>query len=68
MCNEAVKAIVDHSGAGIVYEGNPLNRYWRDVIKASSMHYAFNLDMVGEMFGKCLELGIPLNPKTTLIV
>ena len=24
MCNEAVKAIVDHSGAGIVYEGNPI--------------------------------------------
>ena len=33
-----------------------LNRYWRDV-QASSMHYAFNLDMLGEMFGK-LELGI----------
>ena len=66
MCNEAVKAIVDHSGAGIVYEGNPLNRYWRDV-QASSMHYAFNLDRLGEMFGK-LELGISLNPKTTLIV
>jgi alkylation response protein AidB-like acyl-CoA dehydrogenase len=66
MCNEAVKAIIDHSGAGIVYEGNPLNRYWRDV-QASSMHYAFNLDMLGEMFGK-LELGIQLNPKTNLIV
>jgi 3-hydroxy-9,10-secoandrosta-1,3,5(10)-triene-9,17-dione monooxygenase len=66
ICNEAVKAIVDHSDAGIVYEGNPLNRYWRDV-QASSMHYAFNLDMLGEIFGK-LELGIPLNPKTSLII
>ncbi|WP_428908082.1 hypothetical protein [Niallia sp. Krafla_26] len=66
MCNQTVKTIVDNSGAGIVYEGNQINRYWRDV-QASSMHYAFNLDMLGEMFGK-LELGISLNPKTTLIV
>ena len=66
MCNQAVKSIVDNSGAGIVYEGNPINRYWRDV-QASSLHYAFNLDMLGEMFGK-LELGIPLDSKSTLIV
>lgn len=66
MCNQAVKSIVDYSGAGIVYEGNPMNRFWRDV-QASSMHYAFNMDMLGEMFGK-LELGIPLNPKSSLIV
>ncbi|MEH7245961.1 acyl-CoA dehydrogenase family protein [Neobacillus niacini] len=66
MCNNAVKTIVDHSGAGIVYEGNPLNRYWRDV-QGSSMHYAFNMDMLGEMFGK-MELGIPLDPKSTLIL
>jgi alkylation response protein AidB-like acyl-CoA dehydrogenase len=65
LCNQAVKTIVDYSGAGIVYEGNPLNRYWRDV-QASSMHYAFNMDMLGEMFGK-LELGIPLDPKGSLI-
>ncbi|MEH7414917.1 acyl-CoA dehydrogenase family protein [Neobacillus drentensis] len=66
LCNQAVKTIVDHSGAGIIYEGNPINRYWRDV-QGSSMHYAFNMDMLGEMFGK-LELGIPLNPKSSLIV
>ena len=24
MCNQAVKTIVDHSGAGIVYEGHPI--------------------------------------------
>ena len=66
MCNQAVKTIVDNAGAGIVYEGNPLNRYWRDV-QASSLHYAFNMDMLGEMFGK-VQLGIPLNPKNSLIV
>ena len=31
LCNQAVKRIVDFSGAGIIYEGNPLQRYWRDV-------------------------------------
>jgi 3-hydroxy-9,10-secoandrosta-1,3,5(10)-triene-9,17-dione monooxygenase len=66
MCNQAVKTIVDNAGAGIVYEGNPLNRYWRDT-QASSMHYAFNMDMLGELFGK-VELGIPLNPKNSSIV
>lgn len=66
LCNQAVKTIVDYSGAGIVYEGNPINRYWRDV-QGSSMHYAFNMDMLGEMYGK-LELGIPLNPKNSLIL
>ena len=65
LCNQAVKTIVDHSGAGIVYEGNPLNRYWRDV-QASSMHITFNFDWLGEMFGK-VELGLPLSPKDTLI-
>lgn len=65
MCNQAVKIIIDHSGAGIVYEGNPLNRYWRDV-QASSMHITFNMDWLGEMFGK-VELGLPLSPKDSLI-
>jgi 3-hydroxy-9,10-secoandrosta-1,3,5(10)-triene-9,17-dione monooxygenase len=65
LCNQAVKTIVDHSGAGIVYEGNPLNRYWRDV-QASSMHITFNFDWLGEMFGK-VELGLPLSPKDALI-
>ena len=65
MCNQAVKTIVDHSGAGIVYEGNPLNRYWRDV-QASSMHITFNMDWLGEMFGK-VELGLPLSPQDSLI-
>ena len=66
MCNQAVKTIVDHSGAAIVYERKPLNRYWRDV-QASSMHITFNMDWLGEMFGK-VELGLPLSPKTNLIV
>ena len=61
MCNQAVKTIVDHSGAGIIYEGNPLNRYWRDV-QASSMHITFNMDWLGEMFGK-VELGFHLVQK-----
>ena len=65
MCNQAVKTIVDNSGAGIVYEGNPMNRYWRDV-QASSMHITFNFDWLGEMFGK-VELGLPLSPKDAMI-
>lgn len=65
LSNQAVKMIVDHSGAGIVYEGNPLNRYWRDV-QASSMHITFNFDWLGEMFGK-MELGVSLSPKDSLI-
>ena len=66
ICNQAVKTIVDYGGAGMIYEVNPLQRYWRDV-QASSLHYAFNMDMLGEKFGK-MELGIALNPKSTLIV
>lgn len=65
MCNQAVKTIIDYSGAGIVYESNPMQRYWRDV-QASSMHITFNMDWLGEMFGK-VELGIPLSPKDSLI-
>ena len=65
MCNQAVKTIVDNSGAGIVYEGHPMNRYWRDV-QASSMHITFNFDWLGEMFGKA-ELGLPLSPKDAMI-
>lgn len=65
LCNQAVKTIVDNSGAGIVYQGNPINRYWRDV-QASSMHITFNFDWLGEMFGKS-ELGLPLSPKDSLI-
>ncbi|MEH7414916.1 acyl-CoA dehydrogenase family protein [Neobacillus drentensis] len=65
MCNHAVKTIMDHSGAGVIFEGNPLNRYWRDV-QASSMHITFNFDWLGEMFGK-MELGVPLSPKDFLI-
>ncbi|MDR7236387.1 acyl-CoA dehydrogenase family protein [Neobacillus drentensis] len=65
MSNQAVKTIIDHSGAGIVYEGNPLNRYWRDV-QASSMHITFNFDWLGEMFGK-MELDLPLSPKDSFI-
>lgn len=66
LCNQAVKTIVDNAGASMIYESNPLQRYWRDV-QASSLHYAFNLDMLGELFGK-MELGIELNPKSTLIL
>ncbi|WP_428911527.1 acyl-CoA dehydrogenase family protein [Niallia sp. Krafla_26] len=65
MCNQAVKTIVDNSGAGIVYEGHPMNRYWRDV-QASSMHITFNFDWLGEMFGK-IELGLELSPKDAMI-
>ena len=65
MCNQAVKTIVDNSGAGIVYEGHPMNRYWRDV-QASSMHITFNFDWLGEMFGKS-ELGLALSPKDAMI-
>ena len=65
MSNQAVKTIVDNSGAGIVYEGHPMNRYWRDV-QASSMHITFNFDWLGEMFGKA-ELGLPLSPKDEMI-
>ena len=61
ICNQAVKTIVDYSGAGIVYEGHPLKRYWRDV-QASSMHITFNFDWLGEMFGKS-ELGLDLVQK-----
>ena len=65
MCNQAVKTIVDNSGAGIVFEGHPMNRYWRDV-QASSMHITFNFDWLGEMFGKA-ELGLELSPKDAMI-
>ncbi|MEB3100089.1 acyl-CoA dehydrogenase family protein [Ferviditalea candida] len=65
LCNQAVKTMMDHSGAGVIYETNPLQRYWRDV-QASSMHITFNMDWLGEMFGK-LELGLPLSQKDSLI-
>ncbi|QRG66719.1 acyl-CoA dehydrogenase family protein [Brevibacillus choshinensis] len=61
LCNQAVKTMMDSSGAGSMFEANPLQRYWRDV-QASSMHITFNMDHLGEMFGK-LELGLPLNQK-----
>ena len=48
-----------------MFEKNPLQRYWRDV-QASSMHITFNMDYLGEMFGK-VELGLPLSPKDTLL-
>lgn len=64
-CNQAVKTIMDHSGAGVVYESNPMQRYWRDV-QVSSMHVTFNMDWLGEMFGK-VELGFPLSRKDSLI-
>ncbi|WP_420866960.1 hypothetical protein [Brevibacillus invocatus] len=59
------KTIVDYSGASSMYESNPLQRYWRDV-QASSMHITFNMDHLGEMFGK-LELGLSLSPKDSLL-
>ncbi len=65
MCSQAVKTIIDNSGAGVVFESNPMQRYWRDV-QASSMHITFNMDWLGEMFGKA-ELGLPLSPKDALI-
>lgn len=65
LCKEAVKTIVDYSGASSMYETHPLQRYWRDV-QASSMHITFNMDHLGEMFGK-IELGISLSPKDSLL-
>lgn len=61
LCNQAVKTMMESSGAGSMFEANPLQRYWRDV-QASAMHITFNMDHLGEMFGK-LELGLPLNEK-----
>ncbi|WP_400164520.1 acyl-CoA dehydrogenase family protein [Brevibacillus sp. TJ4] len=65
LCSQAVKTIMDASGAGSIFAANPLQRYWRDV-QASSMHITFNMDHLGEMFGK-LELGVPLNQKDLLL-
>ena len=65
LCNQAVKTIIDASGAGSIFAANPLQRYWRDV-QASAMHITFNMDHLGEMFGK-LELGLPLSPKDSLL-
>ncbi|MEH7114177.1 acyl-CoA dehydrogenase family protein [Neobacillus niacini] len=65
LCKTAMQTMIDHSGAGSMFEKNPLQRYWRDV-QASSMHITFNMDYLGEMFGK-VELGLPLSPKDTLL-
>ncbi|MEH7254662.1 acyl-CoA dehydrogenase family protein [Neobacillus niacini] len=65
LCKNAMQTMIDHSGAGSMFEKNPLQRYWRDV-QASSMHITFNMDYLGEMFGK-VELGLPLSPKDTLL-
>ncbi|KQL45992.1 hypothetical protein AN963_13350 [Brevibacillus choshinensis] len=65
LCNQAVKTMMESSGAGSMFEANPLQRYWRDV-QASAMHITFNMDHLGEMFGK-LELGLPLNQKDSLL-
>jgi 3-hydroxy-9,10-secoandrosta-1,3,5(10)-triene-9,17-dione monooxygenase len=65
LCNETVRKIVDHAGAAIIFDHNPIQRYWRDV-QAGSMHIAFNMDSIGETLGK-LELGIGLNPKDNLL-
>jgi 3-hydroxy-9,10-secoandrosta-1,3,5(10)-triene-9,17-dione monooxygenase len=65
ICNESVKTIVNYAGAGIIFDKNPFQRYWRDV-QAGSLHIAFNLDAIGETLGK-LELGLELDPKSNLM-
>ena len=65
LCSQASKMIFDASGAGAVYHANPLQRYWRD-IQCGSMHLTFNLDWLGEMFGK-MEFGLPLGKKDALL-
>jgi len=55
-----VQKLFENSGAGSVYDHNPMQRFWRDV-QIMSMHAALNLDFNGENFGR-LEMGVGLDP------
>jgi 3-hydroxy-9,10-secoandrosta-1,3,5(10)-triene-9,17-dione monooxygenase len=55
-----VQRLFANSGAGSIYEHNPMQRFWRDV-QVMSMHAALNFDFNGEMFGR-LAMGVELDP------
>jgi 3-hydroxy-9,10-secoandrosta-1,3,5(10)-triene-9,17-dione monooxygenase len=61
MSARVVQRLFENSGAGSIYESNPMQRFWRDV-QIMSMHVGLNFDFAGENFGRW-AMGMPINPK-----
>ncbi|HZU06777.1 MAG TPA: acyl-CoA dehydrogenase family protein [Chloroflexota bacterium] len=56
-CTEAVDRLFAASGGASIYEGHPVQRYWRD-LHAIGAHRALDWDDAAEHFGRT-ELGLP---------
>lgn len=56
LCTDAVNRLFAASGGSSIYDGHPLQRYWRDV-HAGGHHRALDWDDAAETFGR-LELGL----------
>jgi alkylation response protein AidB-like acyl-CoA dehydrogenase len=56
LCTDAVNRLFAASGGSSLYDGHPLQRYWRDV-HAGGHHRALDWDDAAETFGR-LELGL----------
>lgn len=57
LCTEAVSRLFASSGGASIYEGSPLQRYWRDIHTVNS-HRVLDWDDAAEGFGRA-ELGLP---------
>ena len=62
---EVVQKLFYYSGAGAIYESNPMQRFWRD-IQVMTMHAGLNFDFVGENFGR-VELGLGIPPENPYV-
>lgn len=61
LCTKAVDLIAGVSGAGGLYNRNPVQRAFRDV-HAVNAHIAFNMDMAGTAYGRVAMGHSPDNP------
>ena len=61
LCTRAVDLIAGVSGAGGLYNRNPVQRAFRDV-HAVNAHIAFNMDMAGTAYGRVAMGHSPDNP------
>ncbi|MEM7442541.1 MAG: acyl-CoA dehydrogenase, partial [Pseudomonadota bacterium] len=61
LCTKAVDLIAGISGAGGLYNRNPVQRAFRDV-HAVNAHIAFNMDMAGTAYGRVAMGHSPDNP------
>ena len=60
LCTEAVERLFIASGGASIYEGNPLQRYWRD-LHTINAHRVLDWDDAAESFGRA-ALGLPPKP------